>query len=58
MSLYLGGGILLSLFRLQILSVYTSCQLTRAEESEVGAAMVANGSVRRFPTGHKLEDGL
>ena len=58
MSLYSGGGILLSLFRLQILSVHTSCQLTRAEESEVGAAMVADGSVRRLPASHKLEDGL
>ena len=56
--LYSGGGISLSLFRLQILSVYTSCQLTGAEESEVGAAMVANGSVRRLPTSNKLEDGL
>merc|ERR1719167_1926479 len=43
---------------LQILNVYTSSQLTRAEESEVGAAMVADGSVRRLPTSHKLEYGL
>ena len=49
---------LLALFRLQILSVYTSCQLTRAEESEVGATMVADRRVRCLPTGHKLEDGL
>merc|ERR1719495_2292066 len=31
---------------------------TRAEESEVGAAMVADRRVRRLPTGHKLEDGF
>ena len=49
---------LLALFRLQILSVCTSFELTRAEEREVGAAMVADGSVRRLPTGDKLEDGL
>ena len=51
-------NVFLSLFRLQILSVYTSSQLTRAEESEVGAAMVADGSVRGLPTSHELEDGL
>ena len=56
--LYSGGGIFLTLFRLQILSVYTSCQLTGAEESEVGAAMVADRRVRCLPTGHELEDGL
>ena len=56
--LYSGNGILLSLFRLQILSVCTSFELTGAEESEVGAAMVADGSVRCLPTSHKLEDGL
>ena len=56
--LYSGGGILLSLFRLQILSVYTSCQLTGAEECEVGAAVVADRRVRCLPTGHELEDGF
>ena len=55
MSLYSGGGILLSLFRLQIPSVY---QLTRAEESEVGAAMVADRRVWCLPAGNELEDGL
>merc|ERR1719394_760702 len=31
---------------------------TRAEESEVGAAMVADGCVRCLPTSNKLEYGL